>query len=291
MTNDEASANRPADAQPAASAAPDAAQRNRFRLCGDEVDVWHARLDLQQVRLVMLERCLSPDERERAARFRFPRDRERFVAARGTLRAILGAYLGKPAGEVALACGPNGKPHVAASERSDVQFNLAHSRDLALFALAAGRAVGVDVEFVNPDLPFLDSAPAVCSTREIAELRRLDPDAARVRFFKIWTAKEARLKASGEGFSADAASLEVGFRDGAAVSIARYGAPVTSAARDRGGFFHAEDSPSDGTPWTLREIPCDGFAAALVVAGAGATLRYFDSEILPPPGVRGARAD
>ncbi len=221
----------------------------------DTVHLWRVPLDLPADGVCSLEKILSEDERERAGRFQFSRDRARFTAGRAALRILLGAYLGKPARKVALEAAPNGKPHLAAGEGAAVSFNLSHSRDLALLAFTVGREVGVDVEFVNPELAWLEVAPGFCNGSELEQLRALPEGGARERFFKIWTAKEARLKATGEGFLTDARRIGV-----------RFDGPVPAA------FL-----PPSESRWRLREIPVGGsFAAALVVAGADCRLQFLD---------------
>ena len=221
----------------------------------DTVHLWRVPLDLPADGVCSLEKILSEDERERAGRFHFSRDRARFTAGRAALRILLGAYLGKPAREVALEAASSGKPRLAAGEAGAVSFNVSHSRELALLAFTAGREVGVDVEFADPALAWAEVAPGFCTGSELEQLRALPKGGARERFFKIWTAKEARLKASGEGFLTDARSIGVQF-DG----------PVPAA------FL-----PPSESRWRLREIPVGGsFAAALVVADADCGVRFLD---------------
>lgn len=224
-------------------------------ICADAVHVWRASLDCSADRLVALEKLLSEDERARAGRFHFSRDRDRFTTGRAALRLLLGAYLDKPAEEVVLATTPNGKPRLAAGEGDAVSFNLSHSRELALLAFTVGREVGVDVEFVNPELAWLEVAPGFCNGAELEQLRALPEHDGRERFFKIWTAKEARLKATGEGFQTDARRIGVRFDGSVPVAF----------------------SPPSEIRWWLREIPVGGsFAAALVVAGADCRLQFLD---------------
>ena len=113
------------------------------RLADATVDVWRA--DLAAV----AERgdgrtLLSDDERERAARFARPEDGERWAAARGILRALLGAYVDADPHALRLEQGPHGKPRLAGEDR--LRFNLSHSGDVVLYAFALDREVGVDVE-------------------------------------------------------------------------------------------------------------------------------------------------
>jgi 4'-phosphopantetheinyl transferase len=218
-------------------------------------------LDQPDATLAELERLLSRDERERASRFRFLRDRNRFVASRGALRIALGNYLAKPAEAVAIGIAPKGKPRLAESEESDLQFNISHSRNVALFGFAPGRDLGVDVEFINPEFPCASVAPTFCCERELGELCALPANAMRACFFKIWTAKEARLKASGEGFFCEAKALDVRFEKNGAISI----------------------KPRTDPPWLMREIEIgESFAAAMAVSGSRVLLNFFEFPFSPP---------
>ena len=109
-----------------------------------DVEVWSIPLDRAEQDVDALATLLAPDERARAERFVFPRDRRRFVVARAGLRAILGRYLAQEPERVAFAYGPRGKPSVPG-----VEFNLTHANELALCAVAR-RTVGVDLEWRRP---------------------------------------------------------------------------------------------------------------------------------------------
>jgi 4'-phosphopantetheinyl transferase len=144
------------------------------------VDCWCARLDVSDETAGALYETLSPDERTRAARLRFERDRRRFVVARGVLRALLGRYLEIPAGSVRFVYNPFGKPALA-PELGGLKFNLSHSADLALIAVAEDAEVGVDVELIREDPDWVEIAGSAQA------------------FFSDWTKKEAYVKARGEG--------------------------------------------------------------------------------------------
>lgn len=124
----------------------------RLSLEGDEIHVWRAYLNQTQPRLSELWTWLSADERERAKRFYFRRDCDRYVAARGVLRDILSRYLGTAPDQIRFSYGEHGKPALgdeAAGAR--LTFNLSHSREIALYAIAKSHAVGIDIEFVRED--------------------------------------------------------------------------------------------------------------------------------------------
>ncbi|HEU5432554.1 MAG TPA: 4'-phosphopantetheinyl transferase superfamily protein [Thermomicrobiales bacterium] len=219
-----------------------------LRLDEGDVHVWRASLSAPSPALAA---PLAADERARADRFRFPVDRDRFIAARGILRALLARYLDRDPADLRFTYGPHGKPALAApAATGGLEFNLSHADDVALVVVARGREVGVDIERVRP-LPDLDAVAAVMfSPAERDLLAAAPPDRRPDLFFKLWTHKEAYLKALGSGLSRRPADSTILF--GAARST------VADPAW-----------PPDATPWTLCALDVGAeLAAALAVAGA-----------------------
>jgi 4'-phosphopantetheinyl transferase len=219
-----------------------------LRLDEGDVHVWRASLAAAPP---ALEATLAADERARADRLRLPADRARFVAARGILRAALARYLGRDPAALRFVYGDHGKPALAEPDAaSGLQFNLSHADDIALVAVARGRAVGIDVERVRP-LPDLDAVAALMFSPAERDLLAAAPPARRHQlFFTIWTHKEAYLKGTGEGIGRPPAVCTIVF-----------GAERTTAADPTW--------PADAPLWTLRSLDAGaGFAAALAIAGA-----------------------
>ncbi len=211
-------------------------------------------------RVTLLERTLSPDERERAARYRFARDRARYIVARGTLRAILGRYLDLDPADLRFVYGPQGKPTLAPEHGCELSFNLSHAGDVALYAITRGRRVGVDVEQVVPDVAGSTVPEHTSSPREVATLRALPLDEQTAAFFRCWTRKEAYVKALGAGFSLDLTSFDV--------SLAPDNPPALLATRP---------DPTEAAHWSLHDVDAGpGYSAAIVVEGRNARLTYRD---------------
>jgi 4'-phosphopantetheinyl transferase len=143
---------------------------------------------------------LSRSERERAARFHRPADRARAIAARRALRVLLGAYTGAAPGSLRFAAGPSGKPALAEGPRDAPQFNVAHSGRLVLLAFARA-PVGVDVEEIRGGVDAGSLARRFFSQEESAALAVAEVPERDALFFRIWTRKEAYLKALGHGLS------------------------------------------------------------------------------------------
>jgi len=112
-----------------------------------DITVWRVRLETSSEELADDEAVLSADERRRAACFRFPRDRRRYVACHAALRRMLSACLDLPAGDINFTTNRYGKP---ALESGALHFNLSHAHELALIAVAEAE-IGIDLEYLDPD--------------------------------------------------------------------------------------------------------------------------------------------
>ncbi|KAF1048056.1 4'-phosphopantetheinyl transferase family protein [Xylophilus sp.] len=151
---------------------------------------------------------LSPQERERAGRLRFPVDRDRFVAAHIALRLALAEQGAQQADALRLADGPLGKPWLPDHPR--IHFSLSHSRGVALIAVGHRGPLGVDVEYLRPVPDALAVAERCFTLHENRALRSLPPRRRGRAFLTCWTRKEACLKAIGLGLRLDPSTIEVG---------------------------------------------------------------------------------
>lgn len=224
-----------------------------------EVHVWRANLDRPPGEMATLAARLSPEEDERAGRFYFERDEKRFVAGRGILRTLLGRYLDMAPSAVQFAYGPQGKPALAPGcGDGSLTFNLSHSHDLALYAFARGRAVGVDLERVRPLADALAIARRFFSPQEVGVLQAAPTAQREMLFFEIWTRKEAYIKALGEGLSRPLRGFSV------ALGIER--APLEQV----------EGDTEEAARWRLCPlVPGSDYAAAVAVEGDEWRLRSW----------------
>jgi 4'-phosphopantetheinyl transferase len=172
-----------------------------INLARNEVHIWQADLDVPPFELSLLQRVLSPDEMERAQRFLFERHRRRFIVARGLLRIVLSHYLSCDPNELQFCYGPNGKPALAQGAPEDIRFNLSHCQNVALYAIARGHDVGIDIENIRPELAEEQIAEQFFSPIETASIRALARELQPHAFFACWTRKEAYVKARGAGLS------------------------------------------------------------------------------------------
>jgi 4'-phosphopantetheinyl transferase len=160
------------------------------------VALWRAPLDVAPATLARLESHLSAEERLRAQRLRRPRDRGRFVAARGWLRQLLGGELDVAPEDVQIVISDMGKPVLP---DSDLGFSSAHSGGLALYATSRATDVGVDVEAVLPGIDLDDLARKFLSPAEQVELASLPGTERLTATCQAWACKEAYGKAIGAG--------------------------------------------------------------------------------------------
>jgi 4'-phosphopantetheinyl transferase len=231
------------------------------RLARGDVHVWRADLARLDARAWELADVLSPDELERAARFRFERDRRRFVLSRAALRIILGIYIESKPESVRFTHNSFGKPMLGGdAARVPLHFNASHSHELALYAFSAEQEVGVDVEQIRAEFASEDVAARFFSRREVEVLRGVAPELRPRAFFDCWARKEAYVKARGEGLSYPL--------DKFAVSLA----PGETAA-----LLSDELDPAETPQWLIAELrPADGYAAALAVRSREVKLTLFD---------------
>ncbi|MCI0476881.1 MAG: 4'-phosphopantetheinyl transferase superfamily protein, partial [Anaerolineales bacterium] len=176
-----------------------------------EVHLWWSSLSAtESVSEVLVSAVLSSDEQVRAARFHFARDRRRFILTRGMLRHGLAMYVDQRPQDIRFEYGAHGKPRLD----SDVTFNLAHSHDMVVCAIARGRAIGVDVERTEPMRDWAHIATKTFSRAEQDELFALELSEQLAGFFNGWTRKEAYVKARGDGLAIPLDSFDVSLKPG-----------------------------------------------------------------------------
>lgn len=216
-----------------------------------DVVVRRVPLGVESRRLAELRGHLTEAERAREARLIRPGGRERFVAARGLLREALAERLALAPAEVPIVPGPNGKPQLdRAAGHEDLRFNLSHSGEWALIALAEGREVGVDIEQHSERRDLDGLARRVLSDTELVDWRAATTHDARTElFFALWTRKEAYAKGLGEG-------LGLAMRD---LTFEPAGEPGRWMVRVTG-------EPVAG--WLVSDVEAPaGYSAALAVTG------------------------
>jgi len=236
-----------------------------LELQSQQVDIWRVCLDLPADFLMRLHSTLSSEESQRAARFHFPADKDRFIAAHGCLRDILTRYLPLDSGQLSFSTNAYGKPRLSTgllrvSSEHGLDFNLSHSRDFALVAITRNRRVGVDIEQFREKISREEIARRFFSEREVSELLSLPLEQREAAFFNCWTRKEAYIKAHGLGLSLPLDSFDVSFIPGEPALLHATRPDEQEAAR-----------------WTLEPLEVQpGYAAAVAVEGKVLEFRLWD---------------
>jgi len=178
------------------------------RLGSGEVHVWLVATD--DPHFERTHALLSRSEQERAAKFKFDVHRKRYVAAHAAVRQILSSYLQVAAATLQFIEGAQGKPQlVPTPDPAGLQFNLSHSHEAALIAVALARHIGVDIEYIKPAFDWEGIVENFFAPGEIARLKNLPTALQGPAFFTCWTRKESFIKAKGGGLSIPLHDFEV----------------------------------------------------------------------------------
>lgn len=199
------------------------------------------------------ESLLAISERERARRYLREEDRHRFVLTRCWLRRLLGVYLSRDPRGLRFEVSPHGKPFLAGFP---VLFNLSHSGDWALLAFCRDRPLGLDVE-AHRSLSVLSLARRFFQASEVATLKALSCVEQEKLFFEYWTAKEAYLKATGEGLGA----------------LSRVVVDEMLLEGDRRRLWRCGENSDPIATFEAQRLPLEpGYSAAIVVGPPGGEL-------------------
>ncbi len=166
------------------------------------LQLYQARLDISQTECDRLWQVLSEDERSRVDKFKREHLKRNFVAARGNLRIILGQWLDCEPNQIQFSYGDRGKPYL--QNHQAIYFNLAHSQDLAVYAVCSDLEVGIDLEFINHECDVESIAKRYFLPSEqkiINSFGDRDEHGKYLAFYRAWTLKEAYAKATGQGIA------------------------------------------------------------------------------------------
>jgi len=179
-------------------------------ISSNEVHVWRFCQEETHSQIETLQGILSPDELARSEKFHFEKDRKKFILTRGTLRNLLGSYLGKDPQQVRFNYTSFGKPFLAIdSENDNIRFNLSHSGEVVLYAITRNQKIGIDIEQVRDHTDVMAIAKRFFSPGEIGELEKANKKNRTELFFRYWVRKEAFVKAMGKGVSFPMERLDV----------------------------------------------------------------------------------
>ena len=216
-----------------------------------DIQIWSTQLDLDRAQIDKFSQFLTTAERQRAAKFINPRHGDRWIVARGYLRQILSQYLDLRPDRIEFSYGEQGKPAIAGSQ---LQFNLSHSGDLAVYAIGAQHPIGIDIESIHP-IAAADLVDRFFSPAEQTIFHNLPIDLQQAAFFHAWVQKEAYLKACGTGLHTPLDKIEVSID------------PRTPAA--------IMAAPIAGT-WRIQKLEiAPDFASAMAIGGDYDNIRYL----------------
>lgn len=237
-----------------------------YKLGRDELHVWRAKIDLPDSTVANLRHLLSPDEVARASRYHFEIDRRRFIAARAGLRIILSGYLNLHPRQINFSYGPQGKPSIAVSlDGMTLNFNLAHSGGVALFAVGYETEIGIDVEEIRAEFMKDNIAGRFFSVAEVAQLASLPREMQLQGFFSCWTRKEAFLKAKGVGLTQALDQFS-----------------VTVSPHDHARLLETKWDPHEVSRWSLQSIDVGSdLAAAVAVGGSPRQVSWREVDYRP----------
>lgn len=222
-----------------------------------EIHLWQADLAALIPQIPQLQPLLSTDEQHRAVRYVFAHHRHRYIVARGLLRLILSRYTGIAATDLEFNYAVNGKPSLVKS--LSLRFNLSHSQDRAIYAVGSDRSLGVDLEFLRPVDHLISISRRYFSEAEVSWLEAETENAQALMFFRLWTAKEAYLKATGVGIS----QLQ---------HIC-----LTQATTGHLQLCPGQNGMQDTHPWQLLEFsPYPEYHAALAYTGVPARIKCWE---------------
>ncbi|MCA9069961.1 MAG: 4'-phosphopantetheinyl transferase superfamily protein [Planctomycetaceae bacterium] len=233
-----------------------------------EVHVWYLSTgDFRAEELAKFATVLSSEERTRANRFAFEKDRRSYVTAHWLVRKVLSHYLPVAQNQWEFTRGLFGKPSISAPKPTvPFEFNLSHTVGMVACAVTSVGPIGVDVERVRAQ-EYIDVARRFFAPEEVRQLERLPVPQQRSAFFRFWTLKEAYIKAVGKGLSVDLSRF--GFRD-------VMGDEITIQ------FAEGDDDPAD---WQFfRHEPSDEFKIAAGVCCPPGSIVNWRLFATPPPG-------
>ena len=222
-----------------------------------EVVVWRVDLSVPNDTYALCQRCIDENERARADRFVYERDRRRFTVSHAALRIVLGDTLGVRPLEVRFSEGPHGRPLLVSSP---LQFSLSHSHDRCLIGVAREGLIGVDIEEKRPEVDCQAIADRFFTQLEADMVRDAGEPSRAELFFALWARKEAYLKATGLGLHGSLTALQ--------------------CAADADGNLRiaaVEGSADAGRDWTMLSLDEDMFAACAMIEGStrGCQIREF----------------
>lgn len=230
-------------------------------LNNNQIHIWRAGLKQPATQIPELIKLLNPAEQTRANQFKVMPARNNFIVARSALRQLLGQYLQRHPAEIVFGQNSYGKLLLP---QDNLQFNLSHSHDYALFIFAKNYHVGIDIEQIRDNFDYLAIAQKFFAPQEITDLLNLPQEQQLSAFFNCWSRKEAFIKGIGKGIFCAL--------DKFAVEVCTQTAGRLKLSIDATQLLDLEQ-----TSWSLEALwPAAGYAGAFAVAGSDYQTGCYD---------------
>lgn len=227
-------------------------------ISGENVHIWLTDVCDVGEAVPSLLQLLSPDERKRAEKYHFNKDRGSFVIRRAVLRMILGLYTGEKAEDLQFTYNNFDKPEL--KSQLPINFNSSSSNKVGIITIALDTRIGIDIEFVDNAFPKLELAEKYFSTDEVHALSDLQPALQTAAFFDCWTKKEAFVKAKGGGMS--------------------HPLPELAVSLDEQGRFSVNADSDETAGWIIESfVPQHNYIASIAYEGERRAVRYFRWQI------------
>ena len=165
------------------------------------IDIWICQFDTHQYNLDNFYLTLSAEEKQRAKRYKFIEHKNHFIIFHGFMREILARYLQIKPIDIVYTKGDKGKPYLSSQLNSSIQFNLSHTKDIALLAISNDSEVGVDIEHLDRKTDWQGIVKRFFTADEQQALFNLPEALQQQAFYELWTRKEAYMKVLGSGLS------------------------------------------------------------------------------------------
>jgi len=172
---------------------------DRLELFAGKIHIWFACVDCSPKEIRKFETLISTEEKARSQRFRSAQDRERYIVQHGMLRSLLCGYVGCGPRQVDIRTSVNGKPYLAGPDRDVIHFSASQSDAFAAFAFSRIGRIGVDIEKMRDIPDMIEIVERHFTPREKHAIFCGQENLRSGLFYKLWTRKEAVLKAQGEG--------------------------------------------------------------------------------------------
>ncbi len=221
----------------------------KIELTSKEIHLWLAPLESMAPYIGFLQSTLAPDEMERAEHFHYTKDRNCYIATHGLLRKILSRYINISPERIRFQYNIHGKPYLKPlHNKAELQFNMSHSFDFALYGIAYNDEIGIDIEQISP-IPEIDKLmDDYFTVEEKSHFKMLSLNDRIEKFFRYWTLKEAYMKAKGRGLDLSVSQVEVQEESGKFI-----------------GLIDVKEKSKETSHWSIYSLsPAAGYAAAAV---------------------------